>query len=50
MEELEKKLRYNSIVINRECPFCIYPEAMLREFFELNCGEDILAHEKARKK
>ncbi len=32
-EEVEKKLRYNSIVTNREYPFCIYPETMLRELF-----------------
>ena len=32
-EEVEKKLRYNSIVTNREYPFCIYPEPMLRELF-----------------
>ncbi len=32
-EEIEKKLRYNSIVMNREYPFCIYPESMLRELF-----------------
>ncbi|MEE8190158.1 MAG: hypothetical protein V3T79_01020, partial [Candidatus Scalindua sediminis] len=35
-EEIEKKLRYNSIVMNREYPFCIYPESMLRELFKLN--------------
>ena len=34
MEGLEKKLRYNSIVTNREYPFCIYPEAMLEELFD----------------
>jgi hypothetical protein len=32
-EEVEKKLRYNSIVTNREYPFCIYPESMLRGLF-----------------
>jgi len=32
-EEVEKKLIYNSIVTNREYPFCIYPESMLRELF-----------------
>ena len=32
-EEIEKKLRYNSIVMHREYPFCIYPESMLRELF-----------------
>ena len=31
LEDLEKRLRYNSIVINREYPFCIYPETMLGE-------------------
>jgi hypothetical protein len=35
-EDIEKKLRYNSIVMNREYPFCIYPESMLRELFKLN--------------
>ncbi|MCR4290292.1 MAG: hypothetical protein NUV86_08560, partial [Candidatus Scalindua sp.] len=35
MENLEKKLRYNSIVTNREYPFCVYPEKMLGELFEL---------------
>jgi hypothetical protein len=35
-EEVEKKLRYNSIVTNREYPFCIYPESMLCELFKLN--------------
>ena len=34
-EDLEKRLRYNSIVTNREYPFCIYPELMLRELFKL---------------
>ena len=33
LEDLEKKIRYNSIVTNREYPFCIYPESMLRELF-----------------
>jgi hypothetical protein len=33
-EEVEKKLRYNSIVTNREYPFCIYPESMLRELLD----------------
>lgn len=32
-EDIENKLRYNSIVMNREYPFCIYPESMLRELF-----------------
>jgi hypothetical protein len=35
LKDLEKKLRYNSIVTNREYPFCIYPELMLRELFKL---------------
>ncbi|MEK6765464.1 MAG: hypothetical protein AABY49_04450 [Planctomycetota bacterium] len=35
LEDLEKKIRYNSIVTNREYPFCIYPELMLRELFKL---------------
>jgi hypothetical protein len=35
LEDLEKKLRYNSIVTNREYPFCIYPESMLGEIFKL---------------
>jgi hypothetical protein len=34
-EDIEKKLRYNFIVMNREYPFCIYPESMLRELFSL---------------
>jgi hypothetical protein len=34
MWDLEKKLRYNTIVTNREYPFCIYPETMLRELFK----------------
>lgn len=33
-EEIEKKLRYNSIVKNREYPFCIYPESMVRELYK----------------
>jgi hypothetical protein len=33
MENLEKKLSYNSIVTNRAYPFCIYPESMLGELF-----------------
>jgi hypothetical protein len=37
MEDVEKKLRYNSIVTNRDYPFCLYPESMLRELFKLNC-------------
>jgi len=36
MEDLDKKLRYNSIVTNRDYPFCIYPELMLRELFKLS--------------
>ena len=35
MEDLEKKLSYNSIVTNRDYPFCIYPESMLGELFGL---------------
>ncbi|MHC4266953.1 MAG: hypothetical protein ACYSTS_00680 [Planctomycetota bacterium] len=35
MEDLEKKLSYNSIVTNREYPFCVYPEPMLEEMFGL---------------
>lgn len=31
VENLEKRLTYNSIVTNREYPFCIYPEAMLQK-------------------
>jgi hypothetical protein len=37
MADLEKKLIYNSIVTNREYPFCIYSESMLGELFKLNC-------------
>jgi hypothetical protein len=33
LEDLEKKLMYNSIVTNREYPFCIYPESILGELF-----------------
>ena len=35
LDDLEKRLRYNSIVTNREYPFCIYPETMLGELFRL---------------
>ncbi len=35
LEDLEKKLKYNSIVANREYPFCVYPEVMLAEMFGL---------------
>jgi hypothetical protein len=35
MKDLEKKLIYNSIVTNREYPFCIYAESMLEEMFGL---------------
>ncbi|MGR3173705.1 MAG: hypothetical protein ACUZ8N_03815 [Candidatus Scalindua sp.] len=35
LEDLEKKIRYNFIVTNREYPFCIYPETMLGEMFRL---------------
>jgi hypothetical protein len=37
IEDLEKRIKYNSIVTNREYPFCIYPESMLGELFKLNC-------------
>ncbi|MCP4298732.1 MAG: hypothetical protein GY786_24375 [Proteobacteria bacterium] len=37
MEDLEKKLKYNSIVTNRDYPFCLYPETMLGRLLELNC-------------
>jgi hypothetical protein len=33
LEDLERRLRYNSIVTDREYPFCIYPESMLEELF-----------------
>ncbi len=33
LEDLGKKIKYNSIVANREYPFCIYPEEMLGELF-----------------
>ena len=33
IDDTERKLRYNTVVMNREYPFCIYPESMLREFF-----------------
>jgi len=36
MDDLEKKIKYNSIVMNRDYPFCLYPEAMLRELFKLS--------------
>ncbi len=36
LEDLEKRIRYNSIVTNREYPFCIYPESILGELFKLN--------------
>ena len=36
MDDLEKKIKYNSIVTKRDYPFCIYPEAMLRELFKLS--------------
>ncbi|MCP4267701.1 MAG: hypothetical protein GY777_19400 [Candidatus Brocadiaceae bacterium] len=36
LEDLEKKLRYNSIVKNREYPFCLYPETKLGELFKLH--------------
>ncbi len=31
LEDLEKRLRYNTIVTNREYAFCLYPETMLGE-------------------
>ncbi len=33
LEGLEKKIKYNSIVNNREYPFCLYPESVLGELF-----------------
>ncbi len=36
IEDLEKRVKYNSTVTNREYPFCIYPESMLEELFKLN--------------
>jgi hypothetical protein len=36
LEDLEKSLRYNTIVTHREYAFCIYPEAMLGELIALN--------------
>ncbi len=35
LKDLENRLKYNSIVTNRGYPFCIYPELMLGELFEL---------------
>jgi hypothetical protein len=35
MEDLEKRLKYNSAVTNRDYPFCLYPESMLGELFKL---------------
>jgi hypothetical protein len=35
LEDLENKSIYNSIMINREYPFCIYPESMLQELFTM---------------
>ncbi|MDR4498156.1 MAG: hypothetical protein MRK02_09590 [Candidatus Scalindua sp.] len=35
LEHLKKKLDYNSLITNREYPFCIYPERVLRELFSL---------------
>jgi hypothetical protein len=37
MKDLEKRLIYNSIVTNREYPFCLYPETMLGELLKLHC-------------
>ena len=34
MEDLEKSINHNSIVTNREYPFCIYPESMLQKLFK----------------
>ncbi len=34
LEDLEKKLIYNSIVTNRDYPFCIYPGPMLHELLD----------------
>ena len=36
LEDLEKRLRYNTIVSDREYPFCVYPETMLRELFTID--------------
>ena len=36
MEDLENKLIFNSFVTNRDYPFCLYPELMLRELFKLS--------------
>ena len=36
MEDLEKKLSYNSIVTNRDYPFCTYPESMQEELFTID--------------
>ncbi len=40
LEDLEKRLRYDTIVADREYAFCIYPEAMLEELFALNGLKD----------
>ena len=34
MGGLEKKIKYNSIVKNRDYPFCLYPESKLQELFK----------------
>ena len=34
MEGLEKKIKYNSIVTNRDYPFCLYPKTMQGELFK----------------
>jgi hypothetical protein len=34
MEDLEKKLDYNSIVTNRDYPFCLYSESLLEELLD----------------
>jgi len=36
LQDLERSLRYNTIVTHREYAFCIYPDAMLGELFVLN--------------
>jgi len=34
MGGLEKKIKYNSIVTNRDYPFCLYPKTMQGELFK----------------
>ena len=36
IENLENRLKHNSIVTNRDYPFCIYPESRLGGLFKLN--------------